>query len=87
MSRHKKRKKAAHAPAPPQAEAPAQQDAAHHTSKSYEELMYGFEEIRKILDNQDKFDKRKSTVNSCEEILKGFEEIKKIIDDQENPSG
>ena len=87
MTEQKQSEKAADAAAPPQADAPAQQGAASRTIKSYEEIMQGFEEIRKILDNQAQFDKRKSTATSYEEIVKGFEEIKKIVADHENTDG
>ena len=47
-------------------------------SKSYYELMIGFEEIRKIQTNQEIFKKRSSIDSS-------FQKIKKTIDDQETP--
>lgn len=85
MSEDQLNEKTAGTSEPPHAQDPAQQDADRRTIKSYDELMHGFEEIRKIVDNQDKFDKQKNTDTSCNEILKNFDKIKKIIDNQETP--
>jgi hypothetical protein len=84
MSEDRQSEKAADA-SEPLAQNSAQKDAARSTSKSYEELMHGFEEIKKIVDNQEKFDKRTNNDNSRDEILKNFDKIKKILDNQEAP--
>lgn len=87
MTDHRQSDKASDAPSPPQAEAPAPTGAARRTSKSYEDLLHGFEEIRKIVINQEEFDKLKSNANNYDEIVKGFDKIKKIVDDHENQGG
>ena len=71
MSENEKNKKPAAPPAPPQ-------DAGRRSSKSYDELMHGFEEIRKIQTNQEVFEKRGRTDSS-------IEKIKKNLNDQKTP--
>jgi len=62
----------------PQSEPTEPHDPAHSTSKTYDELLHGFEEIRKIQTNQEVFEKRGSShIN--------IEKIKKAADDHETP--
>ena len=86
MSEEQPINKAADTPEPtdkdllPKGDNPAPQSESPAKSKSYFELMIGFEEIRKIQTNQEVFKKR-STTDS------GFEKTKKTIDDKETPKG
>jgi hypothetical protein len=59
-------------------DAPEPQDATRSKSKSYDELLHGFEEIRKIQTNQEVFEKRGSSHIS-------IETIKKTADDHKTP--
>jgi hypothetical protein len=62
----------------PKSDASEPQDASRSKSKSFDELLHGFEEIRKIQTNQEVFEKRGSSHIS-------IETLKKPSDDHETP--
>jgi len=84
MSEEQPINKAADTPEPkdkdllPKGENFAPQGESPGKSKSYYELMIGFEEIRKIQTNQEVFKKHSSTDS-------GLQKNKKNIDDKETP--